>query len=118
RRVKVYSRAIGEEINNVKTGPLSLYRFSSDDLRQLEIAALMHDVGKVGVRDAVLNKRNRLTDEALRVVLQRIDLILSKKKLAHAVEGTPLDPHEELEVQEAIEFIQRITAAGFLPEAD
>jgi len=118
RRVKVYSRAMGDEINNVQTGPLSQYRFNPDDLRQLEIAALMHDVGKVGVRDAVLNKRNRLTDEALRVVVQRIDLILSKKKLAHAVEGRPLDPHEELEVQDAIDFIQRITAAGFLPEAD
>lgn len=118
RRVKVYSRATGEEINRVQTGPLSKVRFSQEDLRQLEIAALMHDVGKVGVRDAVLNKRNRLTDEALRVVIQRIDLHLSKTKLAHVVDGKPLDPHEELEVQDAIEFIQRVTAAGFLPEAD
>lgn len=118
RRVKVYSRAIGEEINRTRTGTFGDTSFSGDDLRQLEIAALMHDVGKVGVRDAVLNKRNRLTDEALRVVVQRIDLQLAHKKLAHVTEGQPLDPHEELEVQEAVEFIQRVTAASFLPEQD
>lgn len=118
RRVKMYSRATGEEINRVSSGPLSLIRFSADDLRQLEIAALMHDVGKVGVRDAVLNKRNRLTDEALRVVVQRVELLLSRKKLAQVVGGEELDPHEELEVHEAIEFIQRVTAAGFLSEQD
>jgi HD-GYP domain-containing protein (c-di-GMP phosphodiesterase class II) len=118
RRVKVYSRAMGEEVNRVDGGPLASIWFTPDDIRQLEIAALMHDVGKVGVRDSVLNKRNRLTDDALRVVTQRIDLILSKMKLDHALEGKPLAPEEEAVVQDAIQFIQRLSAAGFLSTDD
>ncbi|MEO0530307.1 MAG: diguanylate cyclase [Planctomycetota bacterium] len=35
---------------------------------QLEVAALLHDVGKIGVPDAILSKPGRLTDEELEVI--------------------------------------------------
>lgn len=35
---------------------------------QLEVAALLHDVGKIGVPDAILSKPGRLTDEELDVI--------------------------------------------------
>lgn len=36
---------------------------SADDLYELEVSALFHDIGKIGVPDAVLKKPSRLTDE-------------------------------------------------------
>ena len=33
------------------------------DLRQLEVAALLHDIGKIGIPDSILKKEGKLTDE-------------------------------------------------------
>lgn len=41
-----------------------------DELRDLEFAALLHDLGKVGVRDAILNKPGRLDAEEWRQMRQ------------------------------------------------
>jgi GAF domain-containing protein len=37
--------------------------FSPDALEELRIGTILHDIGKIGVPDAILNKRARLTDE-------------------------------------------------------
>lgn len=114
RRVRAYSRAIGEEINLIDSGPLADVKFSEDQLRQLEMAALLHDVGKIGVRESVLNKRNRLTDEALQIICQRLDLELSHHKVDLLQAQRPLDPGEDQVVHDAIEFIRRVSVAGML----
>lgn len=42
--------------------------FQQADLPDMEIAALLHDIGKVGVPDAILNKPARLTPEEYAIV--------------------------------------------------
>jgi putative two-component system response regulator len=39
-----------------------------DEMETLELGALMHDVGKIGIPDAVLNKPGKLTDEEHRII--------------------------------------------------
>lgn len=51
-RVTYLSLKIGQALN-----------LSSEQLNVLEIAALFHDVGKIGIPDKVLNKPGKLTDE-------------------------------------------------------
>lgn len=51
-RVAKYSVMIGER-----------FGYSREALKQLEYAALLHDVGKIGVADAIINKPGRLTDD-------------------------------------------------------
>ncbi|MCS7182388.1 MAG: GAF domain-containing protein [Thermoanaerobaculum sp.] len=46
-------------------------RFSRDDLLQLRYAALLHDFGKVGVREAVLTKPKKLYPDRLQLILER-----------------------------------------------
>src|ERR1700722_4798109 len=41
---------------------------SERDMYGLEMGALLHDVGKIGVPDSILNKPGRLTDEEYEVV--------------------------------------------------
>jgi len=42
--------------------------FSEKELRDLELAALLHDIGKIGVPERILNKPGQLTEEELTVI--------------------------------------------------
>jgi HD-GYP domain-containing protein (c-di-GMP phosphodiesterase class II) len=48
-------------------------RFRGEDLRQLRYAALLHDFGKVGVREHVLTKADKLFPHELALVRARFD---------------------------------------------
>ncbi len=51
-RVAEYSRRIAEE-----------YGLSEEECNEVYFSALLHDVGKIGVADSIINKDGRLTDE-------------------------------------------------------
>jgi len=42
---------------------------SEDEIEKIRLAGLLHDIGKIGVRESVLNKPGRLTDEEYREVM-------------------------------------------------
>ena len=46
-------------------------RFSREQLRELRYAALLHDIGKIGVREQVLVKAKKLQPPQLALVQQR-----------------------------------------------
>lgn len=56
-RVSWYSTALAEALG-----------WSEDEIRQLRREALLHDIGKIGVPDNVLNKPGRLTNEEYAVI--------------------------------------------------
>ncbi len=58
-RVAKYSTLIGREL-----------RLTEQDLDKLRIAALLHDVGKIGVDDRVLKKPGKLTEEEFELMKQ------------------------------------------------
>jgi HD-GYP domain-containing protein (c-di-GMP phosphodiesterase class II) len=51
-RVAYFCVSVGKEMG-----------LSEDELYELEVSALFHDIGKIGVPDSVLTKPSRLTDE-------------------------------------------------------
>lgn len=59
KRVAEYSVAIAKEIN-----------MSADEISELRSIALLHDIGKIGVPDFVLNKPGRLTDDEYNLMKQ------------------------------------------------
>jgi CRISPR/Cas system-associated protein Cas10 (large subunit of type III CRISPR-Cas system) len=58
-------------------------RFSRDDLTQIQYAALLHDFGKVGVREHILVKAKKLYEHERDLILQRFQLI----KRGYKIEG-------------------------------
>ena len=56
-------------------GPFRDVRFSRDQLQEIRYASLLHDFGKVGVREEVLVKAKKLYPDQLNIVQHRFDYI-------------------------------------------
>lgn len=74
-RVAAMTVDIAQALERVATGKYAGTRFSRDQLRELRYAALLHDFGKVGVREEVLVKAKKLPPYLHERVEARFDLI-------------------------------------------
>jgi 5'-deoxynucleotidase YfbR-like HD superfamily hydrolase len=74
-RVAVLSVALAEAVNQCSAGRYAATRFSQDEIRELRYAALLHDFGKVGVREHVLLKAKKLYPGELDRIRQRVALV-------------------------------------------
>jgi HD-GYP domain-containing protein (c-di-GMP phosphodiesterase class II) len=75
RRVATLAVALAEQVDAISEGPLAPVHFSRDELRQLEYAGVLHDFGKVGVREQILVKAKKLYDWQLAAVGMRCRFI-------------------------------------------
>ena len=60
RRVADLTVGLAKAVERVETGPYRDVIFSAEDLREIEYASLLHDFGKIGVREHVLVKAKKL----------------------------------------------------------
>lgn len=80
-RVAELTVGLARAVNRAESGYYRQVRFSRDDLTQIEYAALLHDFGKVGVREHVLVKAKKLYEHERELILQRFQLIKRGFKL-------------------------------------
>ena len=74
-RVANLTIALAEAVNRSDSGPYSAIRFSRDDVKELRYASLLHDFGKVAVREEVLVKAKKLYPEQLELIRQRFQFV-------------------------------------------
>jgi HD-GYP domain-containing protein (c-di-GMP phosphodiesterase class II) len=74
-RVAELTVGLARAVNRAESGHYREVRFSRDDLTQIEYAALLHDFGKVGVREHILVKAKKLYEHEREMILQRFQLI-------------------------------------------
>ena len=60
-----------EVINDIKEGPFADVTFSEEEMNELRMASWLHDIGKIGVREYVLDKVNKLLDDRIAVIATR-----------------------------------------------
>lgn len=70
-RVAVLTVAMAEQVERSDRAPFQSVHFSRDDLQQVKYAALLHDFGKIGVREHVLVKAKKLYPEQLEMIKLR-----------------------------------------------
>lgn len=74
KRVRLYSGLIADEIG-----------MNAKDKSLLEKAATLHDIGKIGIRDSVLRKEGKLTDEEYKHIQEHVRIthnILNKLNMS------------------------------------
>jgi HD-GYP domain-containing protein (c-di-GMP phosphodiesterase class II) len=76
RRVADLTVNLAKVVDRESSGPYANASFTLEDLRELEYASLLHDFGKIGVREKVLVKAKKLYDERLELVRLRLDYVL------------------------------------------
>jgi hypothetical protein len=75
QRVCEMTIALAEAVNGEPQGPYANLRFSREQMKELRYAALLHDFGKVGVREEVLTKAKKLYPLQFSRLLDRFDYI-------------------------------------------
>jgi HD-GYP domain-containing protein (c-di-GMP phosphodiesterase class II) len=74
-RVANLTVALAEAVDRTTGGPYAEMRFSRDDMREIRYASLLHDFGKVGVREEILVKAKKLYPAQLELIQQRFALV-------------------------------------------
>jgi HD-GYP domain-containing protein (c-di-GMP phosphodiesterase class II) len=70
-RVATLTVGLAEAVDRAGEGPYRDVRFNRAQLRELRYAGLLHDFGKVGVREEVLTKAKKLYPEDLELIRHR-----------------------------------------------
>ncbi len=74
-RVSKMTIGLAEVVDRAGTGTYAGTRFSAEQMKEIRYAALLHDFGKVGVREEVLVKAKKLYPMQMEIVAQRFDYL-------------------------------------------
>jgi HD-GYP domain-containing protein (c-di-GMP phosphodiesterase class II) len=137
QRVCAMTMALADAVDREPRGPYGDLRFSREQMRELRYAALLHDFGKVGVREEVLVKAKKLypmqfvrvldrfdyirRDIEARVAQQKVEALLSLSKKEAAARLRLLDEESRRllgELDRFAEFIARANEPTLLPSGD
>ena len=89
KRVAYYSLKLGAKL-----------KLSATELSNLNLAAMFHDIGKIGIPDNILQKKSRLTDEEYETIKYHPIIganILSVSTMFEDVAKTVLEHHERVD---------------------
>jgi HD-GYP domain-containing protein (c-di-GMP phosphodiesterase class II) len=137
QRVCDMTVALADAVDREPRGPYADLRFSREQIKELRYAALLHDFGKVGVREEVLVKAKKLYPLQFVRVLDRFDYIrrdieariaqqkveallsLSRKQAAERLRLLDEESRRRLgELERFAEFIARANEPTLLPTGD
>ncbi|HZA13630.1 MAG TPA: HD domain-containing phosphohydrolase [Myxococcaceae bacterium] len=105
-RVADLTVTLAQAMEHVTSGPYAQLRFRAHEIQEIRYASLLHDFGKVGVREPVLVKAEKLHPHELNGVRQRFEVarqhrhIASYQRRLEALKTRGLLALPEIEAQE------------------
>lgn len=95
-----YTAGHSQRVSEMALKVCELIGLKKKDIRKIHIAAHLHDIGKIGIPDAILNKEGRLTDEEFEIMKTHSAIgagILSKSKSLSEFSDIVLHHHERFD---------------------
>ncbi len=93
-RVAQYTVGLAEAVNQIETGDFKKLFFSPVQIKEIRYASLLHDFGKVGVREKVLVKAKKLEDYEIDLIKWRFHYVskdiegkLAQKKIDYLLKN-------------------------------
>ncbi len=83
-RVMMLTVGLAETVDHCDAGAYAATNFTREQMKEIRYAALLHDFGKVGVREEVLVKAKKLYPWQLAVLKQRFDYIRKEMEARHS----------------------------------
>ncbi|RYZ75359.1 MAG: GAF domain-containing protein [Proteobacteria bacterium] len=80
-RVAVLTVEFARAVHQCPTGLYGGTLFSDEQIRELRYAALLHDFGKIGVRESVLSKSHKLYPHQMETILLRLDSARARQEM-------------------------------------
>ena len=68
-------------VERTDSGPYREVRWQREDLREIEYASVLHDFGKIGVREHVLVKAKKLFPHEVGLIQQRFEFVIRTLEL-------------------------------------
>jgi HD-GYP domain-containing protein (c-di-GMP phosphodiesterase class II) len=109
-RVALYTVGLAKAVDRVDAGTYAGTKFSVENIKEIRYASLLHDFGKVGVREHVLVKAKKLYPDQLELLKMRFSYVrkamlynVLKERFSKLLEGGKdeyLQLKEELDRQE------------------
>jgi HD-GYP domain-containing protein (c-di-GMP phosphodiesterase class II) len=134
-RVAKLTVALAETVDRLDSGPYKDIHFTREDIREIRYASILHDFGKVGVREEVLVKAKKLYPAQLELIEKRflyirkaLQLEAVRKKLDHVLRNgnqgyeacfAEIDSEQSRELENLDDFMRNILQANepsVLPE--
>jgi HD-GYP domain-containing protein (c-di-GMP phosphodiesterase class II) len=111
-RVAKLTVGLAQAVDRSGSGAYRDLKFTRDQLRELEYAGLLHDFGKVGVREQVLVKQKKLYPGDLDVIRHRFAYLIQAADLQYERErANYLVTHGEKNYEEAAHRLNEIRRA-------
>jgi len=111
-RVAEFTERLGRAVDKSDSPGLRSIEFSRDQLREIRYAALLHDFGKVGVREHVLVKPKKLQPHQLSLVQQRFQF--ARAQLAHHAYREMLALYDDTRLSEQERAVRRANIEAHL----
>ncbi|MCZ7645150.1 MAG: GAF domain-containing protein [Planctomycetota bacterium] len=129
RRVTLYSLNLARAVHDCERAPFKDYRYTRERLRQLLYAGLLHDIGKIGVREYILCKADKLPVNGAEVIRARLERLgferrvaLLERALREQLDPAPLLKAEceplEAEVRAALGLVEAKNRPGFVKDEE